>query len=91
MNDERNPMTFVSGRGVLRVGIITLCLFIGCSKGPKIPQMAAVTGKVMYQDKPLAGAEVGFIPKVEGKEMLAARGVTNDSGSSRGREVARLT
>jgi hypothetical protein len=81
-NYERKTMTlFVPGRcAVLLAGVIGLSSFVGCSGGPKIPQTLAVSGKVTYQDKPLAGAEVGFVSSSDNKEVLAARGVTNDAG-----------
>jgi hypothetical protein len=65
---------------ILFAGTLCLTVALGCSGGPKIPKTVTVRGKVMYQDKPLAGAEVGFIPKAEGKEVLAARGTTNQAG-----------
>jgi len=54
--------------------------FVGCSSGPKIPPTHNVTGKVMYQDKPLEGAEVGFVSSLSKKDVLPARGVTNSAG-----------
>ncbi|HUQ68519.1 MAG TPA: hypothetical protein VM165_03290 [Planctomycetaceae bacterium] len=72
---------FVSRRcAVCIAGVIGLSTCIGCSGGPKIPPTHAVSGKITYQDKPLAGAEVGFVSSGDNKDVLAARGVTNDSG-----------
>jgi hypothetical protein len=72
---------FVSGRcAVTFAGVIALSSFVGCSGGPKIPQTHAVSGKITYQDKPLGGAEVGFVSSLDDKNVLAARGVTNGAG-----------
>jgi hypothetical protein len=73
---------FPSGRfRILFAGPIVLTVLVGCpSGGPKVPKTVAVSGKITYNDKPLAGAEVGFVSKFDNKDVLAARGVTNDSG-----------
>lgn len=52
----------------------------GCSGGPKIPQTVTVKGKVVYQDKPLAEAQVGFLSKLENKDVFPAYGTTNAAG-----------
>lgn len=52
----------------------------GCSGGPKIPSTFAVKGKVLYKDQPLADAEIGFVSKLDNKDVLPARGVTNANG-----------
>jgi len=72
---------FLSGQCALWVvGVVGLATIAGCSKGPKIPQTHPVSGKITYQDKPLAGAEVGFVSSLANKDVLPARGVTNSSG-----------
>jgi hypothetical protein len=73
--------SLVSGRRPASLaGMIVLSIIAGCSGGPKIPQTVSVSGKITYQDKPLAGAEVGFISSTGGEDLLPARGVTNDAG-----------
>ncbi len=52
----------------------------GCGGGPKIPQTISVKGKVMYQDKPLADALVGFVSKLDNKDVFPAHGTTNENG-----------
>jgi hypothetical protein len=52
----------------------------GCGGGPKIPKTVAVTGKVIYQDKPLTDALVGFVSKLDNKDVLSAKGTTNADG-----------
>ena len=53
----------------------------GCSGGgPVIPQTASVKGKVLYQDKPLAQAQVGFVSKLDNKSVRPAGGTTNAAG-----------
>jgi hypothetical protein len=52
----------------------------GCGGGPKIPQTVSVQGKIIYQDKPLADALVGFVSKLDNKDVLPARGITNTNG-----------
>lgn len=70
-----------SGRFTLAsAAALAVTLAVGCSSGPKIPTTTPVTGKVIYNDKPLAGAEVGFITGGDNKQVLPARGVTNDAG-----------
>ena len=53
---------------------------VGCGGGPEIPQTVTVKGKVIYQDKPLADALVGFVSKLDNKDVLAAHGTTNAEG-----------
>ncbi len=53
---------------------------VGCGGGPKIPESVSVSGKVIYKDQPLADALVGFVSKLDNKDVLAARGTTNSNG-----------
>ncbi|MBL8816272.1 MAG: hypothetical protein JNL58_09595 [Planctomyces sp.] len=53
---------------------------IGCGGGPRIPETVSVSGKVTYKDQPLADALVGFVSKLDNKDVLAARGTTNSNG-----------
>jgi hypothetical protein len=73
---------FRSGRfRFLFAGPLALSMLVGCGAGgPKVPKTVAVSGKITYQDKPLAGAEIGFVSNLDNKDVLAARGVSNDSG-----------
>ncbi len=52
----------------------------GCSRGPEIPATYSVSGKVTYKDQPLADAEIGFVSKLDNKDVKPARGKTNASG-----------
>ena len=52
----------------------------GCGGGPKIPQTISVKGTVIYQDKPLADALIGFVSKLDNKDVLPAHGTTNANG-----------
>lgn len=52
----------------------------GCGGGPEIPRTVSVKGKVIYQDKPLAEALVGFVSKLDNKDVLPAHGTTNAEG-----------
>jgi hypothetical protein len=53
---------------------------VGCGGGPKIPETFTVKGKVIYQDKPLADALVGFVSKLDNKDVFPAHGTTNADG-----------
>ena len=52
----------------------------GCGGGPEIPETCTVKGKVIYQDQPLADALVGFVSKLDNKDVLPARGTTDANG-----------
>lgn len=52
----------------------------GCGGGPKIPETVTVSGKVLYKDKPLADALIGFVSKLDNKDILPAKGTTNAEG-----------
>lgn len=70
-----------SGRLVIRfVLLVLLFSIVGCGGGPKIPRTVSVSGKIMYKDAPVAEAEVGFVSRLDNKDVLAARGVTDSSG-----------
>ncbi len=67
--------------GVLFLFLVAFILeTAGCSRGPVIPKTVAVRGKVVYKDQPLADAEIGFVGKLDNKDVLAARGTTNSAG-----------
>ena len=73
--------SFVSGRCVVLIaGVLGLSMIAGCSGGPKLPPTVAVSGTITYKDQPLAGAQVGFVSKLDNKDVLAAGGLTNASG-----------
>lgn len=61
-------------------GSLVLLFIVGCSGGAKIPRLLRVTGKVIYKEQPVAGAQIGFISKLDNKDVFSARGVTNDKG-----------
>lgn len=52
----------------------------GCSDGTKIPEVVKVTGKVTYKDQPVADAEVGFLSKLDNKDVKPASGKTDAEG-----------
>jgi hypothetical protein len=51
-----------------------LVVVAGCKQGP---DLADVTGKVTYNDQPVVGATIYFIPVGEGKQSI---GYTNEDG-----------
>jgi hypothetical protein len=73
----------VSPRGTtLLAGAICLSLIVGCSgpSAPPRPKAVPTTGKIMYQGKPLADAQVSFVSALDNKDVFPGRGVTNSSG-----------
>lgn len=61
-----------------RIGFpVSLLLLLGCSGGHGT---ATVTGTVLYQDKPVDGATISFLPKGEGPNAKPARGKTESNG-----------
>ena len=55
-------------------------LAVGCGRPEKPgPQMGTVTGRVIYQDKPVTDASVVFLPKTPGTRAAAA--VTDADGN----------
>lgn len=61
----------------------TACLLtgiLGCSDDVAVPTTVPVTGSLTYKGAPLAEAEVGFVSKLDNKDVLAARGFTNSEG-----------
>ena len=65
-------MRELSGRGIV-IGLL-LTLTTGCGDGG--PTLVPVSGVVTYQDRPLAGAMVTFIP--EGKGAIAMATTDNE-------------
>ncbi len=53
---------------------------VGCGGGPEIPKTVTVKGKVIYQEKPVADALVGFVSKLDNKDVFPAHGTTNADG-----------
>ncbi|MEZ6062152.1 MAG: hypothetical protein R3C19_17575 [Planctomycetaceae bacterium] len=70
----RFPGLFVLPAAVALIGIS------GCGSSVEIPRTVPVKGKVTYKDQPLADAEVAFVSKLDNKDVLAARGMTNSAG-----------
>ena len=72
----------VSARGAVLFGwAIFLLIIAGCSQsGPPRPKAVPVSGKITYQDKPLAEAQVSFVSNLDNKDVFPARGITNSSG-----------
>jgi len=65
---------------ILLCGGLVLLFVAGCSGGRKRPHTVAVSGKVTYNNKPLAGAQVGFVSKLDNRDVISAHGMTSDSG-----------
>ena len=51
-----------------------------CGCGPDLPETVPVTGKILFKGEPVANAQVGFVPKIEGSGALPARGTTDEAG-----------
>ena len=64
-------------RHLAPLGIAILPWIVGC--GPNLPDVVPVTGTVIYQGKPLEGAEVSFLRQDE----FPARGTTDAKGRFR--------
>ena len=62
--------------------IICLTCFVsgGCTNAIET-NTVSVSGIVTYRGQPVAGAEVGLLPREESSDVRAARGVTEDDGS----------
>ena len=58
--------------------VYSAMLLGGC--GPEMPATVAVTGQILQNGKPVANAQVGFIPTSEESGALPARGETDDEG-----------
>ena len=65
---------------LLIISVTWILTSMGCGGGPKVPQTVTVEGKVIYKDKPLADALVGFVSKLDTKDVFPAHGTTNASG-----------
>jgi hypothetical protein len=50
---------------VVPVFLALFCLAVGCSKRPNLPQQFPVSGTIMLDGKPLAGAGIMFLPRGE--------------------------
>ena len=62
----------------LACGLIVVVLLAGCSKGPKLPKVAAVSGRVTYQGEPLSDAQITF--NNTDQDGFAATGITDADG-----------
>ncbi len=61
-------------------GLLALLVLIGCSSGDgDRPRRVPVTGKVVYQGKPVEGAHVTFVPQTQGQSP--AFGTTDAAGA----------
>lgn len=61
---------------------LVLALVTGCSNAdPKGPAMGDVSGRVTYQEKPVANANIVFLPTA--RDTLAAAATTDDDGRYR--------
>ena len=60
------------------------CAWAGCSRSVSAPTTAPVTGKVLYQGRPLAGVRVAFHPQADfGRVKFIPSGTTDSGGSFR--------
>lgn len=60
-------------------GLVSLVILTGCSSGDaERPMRVPVTGKVIYQGKPVEGAHVTFVP--QGQGLNSAFGTTDAAG-----------
>lgn len=64
--------------GLLSVLLVAFIAALGC--GDSRPVTYAVNGTVTYQDKPLADAQVAFLPSGTDAEVKPARGQTDAEG-----------
>lgn len=58
-------------------------LLTGCEEATPVPKVFIVTGTVTYQDKPVAGALVTFLPVMQGPTWLPASGLSDAAGQFR--------
>ena len=65
---------------VLSAAGLLLSMIAGCARGPTIPRTVAVSGKIIYKEQPLAGANVSFMSRLDNRDVLSARGVTDSAG-----------
>lgn len=74
--------SFVMRNSTRALAVGSVCLVCaGCfSNGPAMPKTVPVSGRILYNNQPLAGAEIGFVSKLDNKDIFAARGLTDDSG-----------
>jgi hypothetical protein len=66
------------GRLVPAIVAVAVALACGCATKPA-PEIVEAEGVVLLNGKPLAKAEVCFVPKDQGSEYIA-KGVTDDKG-----------
>jgi hypothetical protein len=58
---------------------LLLLLPAGCQREPP-PRLAPVTGRVLYRDRPVAGAAVEFLPESDEAAAPSSSGATNADG-----------
>jgi hypothetical protein len=83
ISTENFMSLIVSSRGKSRLATaVCLLLVVGCfgPSAPPRPKAVPVSGLIMYQDKPLADAQVSFVSALDNKDVFPARGMTNSSG-----------
>jgi hypothetical protein len=68
-------------RGVILAAISLVVL--GCGKPAPPPRLVAIKGRILYQNQPVKGATVTFIPDLKkgNRFGLGAEGKTGDDGS----------
>ncbi len=65
---------------ILVAALLFTSTITGCGDSVEVPKTVSATGKVTYKGQPLADAEVGFVSKLDNKDVKAARGVTDSNG-----------
>jgi hypothetical protein len=64
---------------ILRFCCVILLVLCGCGKDPNQPDLVPMSGKVLLDDQPLAGADITFIP-VGGTKGSGSTGRTDAEG-----------
>ena len=63
--------------------LLIVSVTLGCSRRGDQPVTYAVSGKVLFEGKPVEGADVAFLPKAARPQSRPARGRTNAAGEFR--------
>ena len=72
------PISSISHLHALAITLGLGMLCVGCSSDS--PKTHSVSGRLLYQGSPVAGAQVGFLPAVNDSQVKPARGQTDADG-----------